>query len=79
MRRPISRPTILRATTLERPGRAAGPDDHETEHRAMSDPMLSETDERRCPYCRYQRIVTCTKLKPDNCQPARRTPSFRSR
>jgi hypothetical protein len=42
--RPISRPTILRAMTLERPGRAAGPDDDETEHRAMSDPMLSETD-----------------------------------
>ena len=47
----------MRATTLERPGRAAGPDDDETEPRAMSDPMLPETDERRCPYCRYQRIA----------------------
>ena len=47
--RPISRPTILRATTLERPGRAAGPDDDETEHRAMSDPMLPETDDAAVP------------------------------
>jgi DNA-directed RNA polymerase subunit RPC12/RpoP len=33
------------------------PDDGATERHAMSNPVLPETNERRCPYCGYQRIA----------------------